>query len=329
MKCWTTVCFDTKKDFVDTTYTVKYDDLEMEIKRGDMSNGHELYIQTIFSDKEIAYGKAYRFLSEISWLYETRVEALATGGGGHKVPFNVGNRTFNRIGNCINLDDYEKISETKEQQIALGLYREAISSNSIFYSFLSYFKIINLRYSKGKKQVKWIDKHLKEVKDFKASDYFSRIKRNEDESIGDYLYSSGRCAIAHCSYNKGEIIADADNYADNQRIRSEFKLVKELAEIFIKKELKILDFNELYRLKMMREFKKILGDEFVNKVINDENINKFPDLPRFNLKFYKSDREFYLFKEIKFVIEKIKNKKILASYGKHDWMFCIAIVLDF
>jgi hypothetical protein len=136
---WVTICFDTGGDFAKPSYFVRYEGFQIEIKRGSTTEGHNLYIETVEANYNVAHEAGRRFLSELAWLFNYKVQVLTWGGGGHKTPFNVSNMIFPRIGNGIHLDDYEQVAFQHEQKLALGLYREGISSNSDFYKFLSYF----------------------------------------------------------------------------------------------------------------------------------------------------------------------------------------------
>lgn len=50
--------------------------------------------------------------------------------------------------------------QSSKAQLALALFREGLSLNHKGYSFLSYYKIINLRYHKGERQLKFIKRSL-------------------------------------------------------------------------------------------------------------------------------------------------------------------------
>jgi len=46
--------------------------------------------------------------------------------------------------------------QDKKAQLALALFREGLSLNHLGYSFLSYYKIINMKYPNGNDQIEWI-----------------------------------------------------------------------------------------------------------------------------------------------------------------------------
>jgi hypothetical protein len=53
--------------------------------------------------------------------------------------------------------------------------------------------------------------------------------------VGEYLYGQGRCAVAHAN----NTTVDPDDYADRRRLSADLPLVKEVAALFIEKELGI------------------------------------------------------------------------------------------
>lgn len=53
--------------------------------------------------------------------------------------------------------DYLPAPVGDDQQLGLALYREALNNNSIAYSFLSFVKIVNIRFDKGRSQKAWIN----------------------------------------------------------------------------------------------------------------------------------------------------------------------------
>ncbi|MEK3951253.1 methylamine utilization protein MauJ [Paenibacillus sp. FSL H7-0703] len=246
MKVWVCTCFDTSFDFCEQKYNVRYDSFDIEIIRGSSEEGHNLFIETTKKNAKLANEATRRFLSEICWLYQSRVEIIAGGGwASHKTPTNVAFRKFARIGGGIDLTSYRQIASTHEQKIALGIYREAFSSNSIFYKFLSCFKIINMIYKTGKEQKDWINNNIEKL--IKSKSKIEQLKQEGITNLGEHFYHSGRCAIAHSNIISGEPIADADNHEDNFRIGREIEVIKELAEIIMSDELMIPTRGQLIK----------------------------------------------------------------------------------
>jgi hypothetical protein len=238
---WVAICFDTAGELDKPSYLVEYGGYQIEIIRGSTTKGHNLYIETAEDKYKEAYEAGSRFLSELAWLFDTRVVILTFAEGEWKAQINVGNMTFSRILSVINLDGYKQIAFTRDQQLALGIYRQGVSSNSIFYGFLSYSKVLNIKCPTGKDHKIWINNKIHKIRNGYIINIIDKLKKDGVVDFGDHLYRSGRCAIAHASLQRGDPIADADSYDDHFRIARELPIAKALAGIFIREELNIPD----------------------------------------------------------------------------------------
>jgi hypothetical protein len=117
-------------------------------------------------------------------------------------------------------------------KIALALYREAIGVRSTPYEFLGYFKIINTRYPSPAEQVSWIKRTIPLLSDEDAKKRASDLSKAQAD-IGDYLYVSGRCAVAH-AYS--DPVVDPDNAEGVLRLSADMPLARALAEYLIEHE---------------------------------------------------------------------------------------------
>ena len=329
---WVTICFDTGGDFAKPSYFVEYEGFLIEIKRGASTEGHNLYIET--TKNKDNYGKTieigFRFLSELAWLFNDRVEVLTYGGSSNcRIPVQTWNRKFNRILNTIHLEDYEQVAFNNEQKLALGIYREGISSNSKFYEFLSYFKIINMKNHTSSAQENWINNNIHKLHSSKK--LLDELKKEGITNFGEHLYASGRCAIAHASLKSGDPIADADSYEDNNRISRELPLIKDLAEIFIQEELKVPDRFEAFRITLLKKFRELFGENLIEEVITQDNINtkNFPKMPKISFRIYKESREFFSLEGLNFEVILADKGIILLSNESQDWPLHTEFTIDF
>jgi hypothetical protein len=120
-------------------------------------------------------------------------------------------------------EDFEKYS--LEKWAALAFNREASSASSIMYTFLNYYKIIEL--NKDENQTKnWIRENLNDIGEISASDWFKQLK-NEEKDIADYIYRKGRVAIAHANYNFGSSERQIHNPDDPK----DYKITQQLLPI--------------------------------------------------------------------------------------------------
>jgi hypothetical protein len=133
----------------------------------------------------------------------------------------------------------EKIPREPESneklKLALSLYREAVSSSSVFYSFLSYYKILELghdqvsRNNRAGEIRKYIDTSIHQsVKDYQVSIETRHFQ--SDIPSGETVYSAFRCAIAHAS--EGET-RSPDNMADYNTVRLALDYIRALAMFMV------------------------------------------------------------------------------------------------
>jgi hypothetical protein len=120
----------------------------------------------------------------------------------------------------------------QEAGLALALFREAASVGSIPYRFLGYVKIINILHDDKAMKV-WMRDTVPKLKERDA------VKRAKDLSttepdIGRYLYTSGRCAVAHANTSP---VVDPDEVTHIHRLVHDMPLAKRLAEYTMTQEL--------------------------------------------------------------------------------------------
>jgi hypothetical protein len=128
----------------------------------------------------------------------------------------------------------------KKAKLAVALYREARSIDSVPFQFLSYFKILNIfwndKWKNGKNEL--IEGLRASLPDLTENDCVKRIKEIESKegAAADYLYKSGRCAVAHAF---ADPIVDPDNVTDLHRLSEDLWLMRNLTVHLIEKNLGI------------------------------------------------------------------------------------------
>jgi hypothetical protein len=123
----------------------------------------------------------------------------------------------------------------KKMRLALSLYREAVSSSSVFYSFLSYYKILELghdqlsRSARPQEIKKYINDNIqKSVNEYRVS-IETRHFQSEVPS-GETIYCAFRCAIAHASEVETR---SPDNMEDYNTVRLSLDYMRALAIFMI------------------------------------------------------------------------------------------------
>lgn len=171
------------------------------------------------------------FLSALVWMRDLpAAETQSTFSTG--APIGVGKRPAFRM-----IDDSSLAAlpapASDKSKLALALYREARSVNMLPYEFLGYFKVLNVIRAKGPEQMEWIRKTVGKLTEPSAKKRLVEIAGAGSE-VGEYLYVSGRCAVAHASSNP---VVNPDHPEDLRRLSADLPVVKALARHAIEHEL--------------------------------------------------------------------------------------------
>lgn len=124
----------------------------------------------------------------------------------------------------------------RKAKLAVALYREARSLDSVPFQFLSYFKILNIFWNdkkeNGKNQlIEGLRDSLPELTEKDCVQRIKEIKEKEGDPA-EYLYKSGRCAVAHAF---SEPIVDPDDVTDLRRLSEDLWLMRNLTAYLIEK----------------------------------------------------------------------------------------------
>jgi hypothetical protein len=214
-----------------------FDDKKIVLQPGtaDLSCAISVYDENGLSFEE--GGKIlYRFLSRLAWSQDGGIEELfICGSNSPKRPGLLGRGTYARSGWAqVEPWDYLylPIPGSDKADRALALFREAMNVNSIPFSFLSYFKVLNIRFASGAPQKDWINNNLGDIKYGPGLERLNELQ-NKVPDIGAYLYHQGRCSVAH-AYS--DDIVNPDDYEDKRRLELDLPLMKEIASVCIEKE---------------------------------------------------------------------------------------------
>lgn len=173
-----------------------------------------------------------RFLSALAWASN---KGLSThgheDGGGHiyAAPAHWPRGTVDFGASFKYLPD----PESPDARLALALYREALSVNSVRYQFLGFTNVLSITLTR-EGQKKWMNDHADEVSGHSAQSRVAAL-RAAGTRIGDYLYSERRNAIAHALGKKSAVNPDDPDHVE--RLREDVPLMQALARHFIETEL--------------------------------------------------------------------------------------------
>lgn len=269
------------------------------------------------------------YLSSLAWVEGRSLHVIGWSGGGPH-PFRWAKSNLGSIVTSTFHHKYLPDPSKKELRIALALYREALSLEHVAYSFLSYYKIINLKYAKGGEQKKWIDQNLKNVTERDA------VKRRDDlsqggNSVSDYIYVSCRCAIAHAGT---EPMVDPENFDDEKSLNLDLPLIKNLAELMIEygfgiKSIRTIHKEHYYEL---YGFKEIFGSDLIQNLKQRKKIQDTDIKIPFSISIrIRGKKNYLLFEKLN-----VKELTIIESEGavnligvSNDSLVSFKLYLDF
>lgn len=128
--------------------------------------------------------------------------------------------------------DYLPQPSDPNHRLALALFHEGSTLIHVHtaYSFLSFYKIVNLvSGTHGQAQMEWINARVRKMDHYRAKERLTELQKI-GEDIGKYVYQSCRCAIAHAGDPRNPVI-DPHNIDDERRLSLDLPLIITLAEI--------------------------------------------------------------------------------------------------
>ncbi len=183
-----------------------------------------------------------RFLSVLSWCDDQAMENRY-GWSGNPIPVAVPKES-RAVGSSIAFPFHRNLEPDQKARLALAIFREGRTVNSIPFAFLSYFKILNIFWNdrsvivNGERKnpiIEGIRATLPKLKDDLALSRLSALASTEPD-VPKYLYESGRCAIAHAY---ADPIVDPDDVSDLRRLSEDMRVIKAIGELLIEAELKV------------------------------------------------------------------------------------------
>lgn len=112
----------------------------------------------------------------------------------------------------------------KEQQ-ALAMYREAISSRSVFYAFLNYWKVVEVIFPVKATRHNWVDSAAGTLTQEQARINDILVS---NPLVSEYLDYQGRCAVVHVLRQP---FVDPDKSEDLRRITQDLPIARSLAKL--------------------------------------------------------------------------------------------------
>lgn len=210
---------------------------------------------------EAARKELMRFASALSWREGLKVEIIWWSGG--NLPRSMCIIRNSGISDYLS-EDHLPAPTNESARTALAFYREGISLDNPFYSFLSLYKAFSVAIPNGRARDGWMTAKRNELKDKKASERATEIEESGSQ-VGIYLYDKCRHAIAHADR---EPYVNPDNTDDHYRVSKDLPLMRNFAELAIEESFSMKKPSSIYRehLYELEGFRKILPEDVVKKL---------------------------------------------------------------
>ena len=214
-----------------------------------------------------------RFASALSWLEGTKVEIVMWSGG--NLPRSMGILRSN--GRVHYLDTEHLPSPSSEaSRAALAFYREGVSLDNPFYSFLSLYKAFSVAVPDKRERGNWMDTKCSMLDHDKAKERLAEIE-GAGRKVGTYLYEQCRHAIAHADR---EPFVNPDSTDDHFRLANDLPLMRNFAELAIEEAFGVKRQRTIYHehLYELEGFCQILPPDISNLLKQDEALPEYSEL---------------------------------------------------
>jgi hypothetical protein len=214
---------------VDERWTLNYDGEKVELEVKKPHSPHSLFTTNRkgFKNRH-PWELFFRILNEFVWFYDITVQDL-NGGYGHysaNINFFPDDDSY-----AIQLIDFQQQIFEKDQHLALGFFREGVSSGSAYYEFMCYSKILEIPFKDGNSKGAWIEKEIPTLRSELAVSFRDRrVHLLGGKTLGMWLREDGRNALSHANIQGGRTVRDPNSYQDWDEIKWGNAVMQELAE---------------------------------------------------------------------------------------------------
>jgi len=210
------------------------------------------------------------FLSSLSWDEGAGITVEHWTGGSRAHPMGQ-----SRMGGVV-IDqlELEYLPDPTDERVrwALAFYREGLSlyRDNVAYATLSFFKVLNIVANNGPKQITWVNANIARFGTTNLLQF--ELKKRLDElrlagitDIGEYLYASGRCAVAHAGTDP---TVDPENPEDIERLLKDLPLTRAMAALVIEIELGVKSRHTIWdeHLYELTGFRELLGETLATRL---------------------------------------------------------------
>ena len=194
-----------------------------------------------------AIANIYRLTSILSWHFNGYVDVSGYIYGGGPALYGNPRNVYSEVGTFGEKSFQARhlpIIDDENTRKSLAFWREGKRLARVHdgYSFLSFYKVIEAQFKSKGEKIKWIQDNIPNL-DGRAAERVQELLKNNID-VGRHLFESGRCAVAHASF-EGEIV-DPDIPEDRRRLSDDLVIMEELARTCIADFLNVPNSSSLY-----------------------------------------------------------------------------------
>jgi hypothetical protein len=206
------------------------------------------------------------FASALSWREGQKIEVISWSGG--NLPRSLGIPRTNAITEYLD-DEHLPVPTNEVARNALAFYREGISLDNPFYSFLSFYKAFSIAIPNGRERDTWMTRR-RHMLGHEPAKRLAEIEKGGIQ-VGTYLYEQCRHAVAHSDRKP---FVNPDNLDDHFRLTKDIPLMRKFTEIAIEEAFEIKQLSTIYRehLYELEGFREILPPGLMDRLKLDEQI---------------------------------------------------------
>jgi hypothetical protein len=305
------------------------------VPKGEKSTTGDLYPVVALEHTGMTFEDGQRlisaFINGIAWVRRAPILTAQFGGGSYV--HGLGGPDAKAMFDDRFELNYVPDPDNDRASLALAFYREGLTLNSAAYQCLSFFKVLNISIKGGAEQVAWINANIEDARKkapYQAQDWEVNAGfKASEQSPGQYLYLSNRCAVAH-AFN--DPLIDPDDPDDRRRLANDLPIVKALAEHFIEQEFGVKSAMSVWRehLYELAGFKELFGPDLLTLINSEEEvaIGDFPVLPPLSVRLA-FHNYFSSFENLNVEILDCANHIVNLGLSSHNGLVSIVLVLDF
>lgn len=280
-------------------------------------------------DRDECFALLHRALSVLAWLEDTGAVVVHMSGGNLPRMMEMRQPSFGfAIRDDFDLSDLPVI-ENPSGKLALALMREGRGLNHPGYSFLSFYRALEITIPDGKVRGEWVTENIEKLEGHRAKEALEKLKASVQGDIGKHLRESGRHAIAHA---QADPIINPDDPRDARRLNEELPILEGLAILAIQDQLGIQTRHKIWQehLYELRGWKEILPAAVVDASLAavPPDIQADIDLPLIDFRLRHSE-PFPLLMRMTPVHLGLTNQRVELVYRSADGLAELMFWLNF